>query len=277
VKDSASKEPGPASELLGKALDGLSALREDFEQAITTEQWVSNSFADTEAPAFALLVLGNVNGVEVLGREDVAFAVAAAGPARAAWEAAITLAWLLQPEGIPEREKRWAGLLLAERDDWARMQKEFAARDGGSEAARMMAEEVQRIDAMLEVAAEQLKAVGIRQLKRIPDFKGRLESLGKTKQYFMYIHASQLVHPGTRALEHVRSMTVHTSENLRPSYGYRTRAGQWALIIGLAGESVVLSAEWMARRLTSGARVSPDGIAAWQRFTAAVDALGRAR
>lgn len=62
------------------------------------------------------------------------------------------------------------------------------------------------IDAILKVAEAQIAAAGLAAPQQVPGYEALLKDLGKRdRDYFMYRHICQLVHPKAKALSHVTS------------------------------------------------------------------------
>ncbi len=94
-----------ADNLLAESLTILRELRGHLEETLTSVDWKATSHADLDALGFAFLVMTETAAVELLAENDIAFAVAAGGPSRAAWEAAVNAAWLVDPADVAARDR----------------------------------------------------------------------------------------------------------------------------------------------------------------------------
>ncbi len=264
----------PEQPALSKAAGALGELRVMVEEALRDSNWTLTSHAETEAPALTLLVLSHVRGVEMLADADVHLLMPAAAVARSAYEAAVTTAWLLRPDDAPNRDWRWLSLLVDERRFWQQMCKEFKGRPDGAHAERLMREEEDRVDAILKAAEPQLLAAGMAAPQQVPGYEALLKDLGKRdRDYFMYRHICQLVHPKSKALSHIRSMVNHGHGDPDARYGFRTRPGDWALTIGVAASALWLCAETLAGRMNPSTAISAEADHAWRHITQAVQRL----
>ena len=72
------------------------------------------SHADAESLAFMQLAIGNAAAVEVLAKADFRLVVAGTAAARAAYEEVVTCAWMLAPDDLAERDRRWMALYVDE-------------------------------------------------------------------------------------------------------------------------------------------------------------------
>jgi hypothetical protein len=210
--------------------------------------------------------------VELLAENDIAFAVAAGGPARAAWEAAVNAAWLVGPADVAARDRRWLGLLLSEKAYWEAIKEEFEKMNRGSSAIAAADGEIRRLTEIISAAEPQLKRLRVKPPRRVPDFRGRLVDLKKERQYFMWSQASQYVHPGSRALEQFRSLKEHGSDTPTATFEIRTTKREWSVVMGLSGEAIMLCGEALTRLTPPGA-LTAEALVAWKRLIAAVQAL----
>jgi hypothetical protein len=261
-----------ATDPLAKSVAILRELRGHLEETLTSVDWEAKSHADLDALGFAFLVMTKTAAVELLADNDVAFAIAAGGPARAAWEAAVNAAWLVAPLDVASRDRRWLGLLLSERAYWESLKEEFETMNRGSSAIAASEGEIQRLTQIISAAEPQLKKFRIKRPRRVPDFRGRLTALKKERQYFMWSQASQYVHPGNRALEQFRSLKEHGSNTPTATFEIRTTRREWSLVIGLSGEAIMLCGEALARLTPPGA-LTAEALAVWKRLIAEVQVL----
>jgi hypothetical protein len=242
--------------------------------ALRESAWTVQSRAETEVPAVTMLVIAHAEAVELLAGASVHLLMPAAAAARSAYEAAVTAAWLLVPNDPAARDGRWLSLMVDERRFWENMANEFKRRPGAVDAERLMLEERARVDAIIKAAEPQLRAAGLHSPGPVPSFIRQLEELGRRDQdYFMYRQISQLVHPQSKALSHVRSMANHGQPDPNVGYGYRTRPGDWALTVGLAAHALMTCTETLAARMNPPTKVSVEGLAAWHEITETVQQL----
>ncbi len=259
---------------LSEAAVALGQLRVMVEEALRDSDWTLTSHAETEAPALTMLVVSHARGVELLAGADVLLLMPAAAAARSAYEAAVTTAWLVQPDDAAHRDHRWLALLVDERRFWRQMGDEFKGRPDGADAERLMRVEHDRVDAIIKVAEPQLAAAGVAAPQQVPGYEALLKDLGKRdRDYFMYRQICQVVHPKAKALSHVRSMANHGHEDPDARYGYSTRPGDWALTIGVTAGALWLSAKTLASRMNPSMAISAEALAAWERITEAVQRL----
>ncbi len=208
----------------------LRSLREHLEETLRSTAWQTKSHADIDALAFSILVTSETVAVELMADNDVGIAIAAGGPARAAWEAAVNAAWMVAPDSPAERDRRWLCLLQSERVFWAKIKADCQVIASGSTAIAAADAEVARLDSIIQAANPQLRAAGVGPPTELPDFRPRLMDLGKERQYFMWRQASQFIHPGNRALERVRSLTAVAGSAVRIALALAsTLAVAWAV------------------------------------------------
>ena len=101
---------------LVEVIAALAALRTRVEKVLEEGGWVmAGSHADTEALAFMQLAIGNVAAIETLARADPRLGIAATAAGRSAYEGIVTLAWMLAPDDLAERDRRWMALFFEER------------------------------------------------------------------------------------------------------------------------------------------------------------------
>ena len=253
------------------AVTSLTSLRESVEQEMASGDWRSESHADTEAPGFMTLVIADVAAVEVLARADVRFAVAATATARAAYEVAVTCAWMLAPNDLAERDRRWMALFLDERRFWRRMVDEAQERNDEQSIIDGLSAEVQRVQALVDAVEPQLANLG--KLEGLPIMDVRLEEVEQQKHYVTYKAACQLVHPTTRMLAQVRDLqAAHSDQPPIAQYHFRTRHHDWTIALALSAEALAFGLETLCMRTTPGRPMSAEVV---NRFNAVSSALRR--
>ena len=245
---------------LVEVIAALAALRTRVEKLLDEGGWVmAGSHADTEALAFMQLAIGNVAAIETLARADPRLGIAATAAGRSAYEGIVTLAWMLAPDDLAERDRRWMALFFEERAFWQRVVDEAIKRGDSQTIVTDLQAEVQRVGALIDAVQPQLDAIGAGAIPRkLPNFDVRLEEVGQGRHYVTYKVACQLVHPSTRALAQVRDLQAHADEVPLATYSYRTKARDWTVAISLGAESLAFGLETIGRRLPPGRELSPE-------------------
>jgi hypothetical protein len=238
----------------------LAALRTRVEKVLDEGGWVmAGSHAETEALAFMQLAIGNVAAIETLARADPRLVIAATAAGRSAYEGIVTLAWMLAPDDLAERDRRWMALFFEERAFWQRVVDEAIKRGDSQTIVINLQAEVQRVGALIDAVQPQLAATGAGAIPRkLPIFEVRLEEVGQGRHFVTYKVACQLVHPTTRALAQVRDLQAHADEIPLATYSYRTKPRDWTVAISLAAESLAFGLETIGRRLPPGRELSPE-------------------
>jgi hypothetical protein len=219
---------------------------------------MSASHADTEALAFMQLAIGNVGAIETLAGRDIRLVIAGTAAGRAAYEGIVTCAWMLAPDDLAERDRRWMALFIDERAFWRRMVEEATKRGDSPATVSGLEAEVQRVSALVADVQPQLEAVGAGIPRKLPKFDELLEEVGQGRHYVTYKTACQLVHPTTRALAQVRDLQAsHRDEPPAATYSYRTTARDWVVAIALGAESLAFGLETIGLRLPPDRSLSP--------------------
>jgi len=239
---------------LAETIDSLTQLRKKVEAVLAEAEWgMRASHADAEALAFMQLAIGNAAAVEVLAKADMRLVIAGTAAARAAYEEAVTCAWMLAPDDLAERDRRWMALYVEEHSFWKRAAEEAIKRGDPEATVDGLQKEANRVRAAIEEVRDQLEAVGAAAIVKLPNFDVRLEEVGQGRHYVTYKAACQLVHPATRALSQVRDpQLVHADESTVATYSYRTRPKDWTIAIALAAESLAFGLETLESRLPPG-------------------------
>lgn len=248
---------------LHDAVTALAVLRSAVDKALAQGEWSSASHADGEALAFMALAIANVAAIETLATKNVHFVIAGTAAGRAAYEGVITCAWMLAPDDLTERDRRWMGLFMDERAYWARMVSEAAERGDTPVILDALNAEVARVDAIIAEVTPQFASLGAQPLRRLPTVDERMEQVGQGRNYVLYKTACQLVHPTTRALAQARDLhTTHRQGVEAATYSYRTTARDWTIAFLLGAESLAFGLETIGRRLAQPARTLNPEVAA---------------
>jgi len=205
------------------------------------------------------LAIGDVIAIETLARSDQNLVIPATAAARAAYEVAVTCAWMLAPDDMVERDLRWEALFYEEREFWIRVLTDMKKYGSVPGAVETIQAEVTRVDAIINEIVLQLEANGSTALRRLPTFDERLRQLGQAQHYAAYKAACQLVHPTTRALRQVRDLEASHAEGSPPAtYRYRTRQMDWTVALILGAESMRLGLDTLGTRLLPAKRLSAE-------------------
>jgi hypothetical protein len=246
-----------AFETLRDSITALAALRRAVDKALGQGEWTSASHADGEALAFMALAIANVAAIETLARENVHLVIGATAAGRSAYEGVITCAWMLAPDDVGERDRRWMGLFSEESAYWARMILEATEREDSQVILDALNQEAVRVAAIIDNVKPQFDALGLEPLKKFPTMDERLVQVGQRRNYVLYKTACQFVHPTTRALATVRDLhATHGTDSEFASYHYRTTARDWVAAILLGAEALAFGLETVNSRLRqpAGAR-----------------------
>lgn len=245
---------------LQDAIVALATLRRAVDKALAQGKWLSASHADGEALGFMAMALANVAGVETLAKSNLHLVIAGTAAGRAAYEAVITCAWMLEPTDLTERDRRWMGLFVEERAYWIRMVKEATTRGDTAAIVDTLIAEVARVDDIIANVTPQFQALNAKPLGKLPSMDDRIQEVGQGRTYVVYKTACQLVHATTRSLATVRDLhTTHKQGGNTASYHYRTRPHDWITAFLLSSESLAFGLETLSGRLLQPAQpLSPD-------------------
>ena len=240
-----------------EVIAALAQLRVEVEKILADGGWGMSSHADTEALAFMQLAIGDVGAIETLARRDIRLVIAGTAAARSAYEGVVTCAWMLAPNDLGERDRRWMALFVDERAYWKRMVEEATKRGDPPATVNGLQTEVQRVDALIAGVQPQFDAIRAGVPRKLPKFDELLEEVGQGHHYVSYKTACQLVHPTTRALALVRDLQAsHADEPPLATYAYRTTARDWTVAISLGAESLAFGLDTIGRRLPPGRTLS---------------------
>lgn len=140
-----------------------------------------------------------VDSVRTLGLDGVENVLGATVIARAAFEAAATVAWMLTPDDPISREARWLSYTADDTRQMRALAKDLPTTD---DAARFLARAT-ALEERHHAIAELLQAKGL-SLAPLPDLRSRMHTLGFPDLYSAYRVSSEIVHGRTGALNYVR-------------------------------------------------------------------------
>lgn len=146
--------------------------------------------SETEAYVKMLLVLRHVESLSILARTDLVLLPAAVVIARAAFETATGVLWMLDPEDPFEREVRWLAQLAEEEEYYERLFKKSSELGGPLEDVETRRKVIGKFRTDVEGALPD----GYETLKRVPNFAQMLGTLGLERQYLLYMDSSQFTH-----------------------------------------------------------------------------------
>ena len=179
---------------------------------------------ESEVEALLVFNLGirNVEGVIALARHDMVLLPGACHLARAALECCVRAAWLVDDADPIKRDARWIAHLDGEISAICRSSKRRKKYDANVEAA---GEKRRILKKFRDDVARELEHRGVQLLKRLPNFKQMLSSIGGDNLYSVYIELSQYTHGGHAATWLYRGAGVGTVKET----GEYIQSGQWIL------------------------------------------------
>lgn len=200
----------------------------------------SGAHADLDALAFVQIVTVHTMAIERLGALDPQFLLPAMAAARAAYEAATAAAWLVEPTDAAERERRWLRLFVTEMSDWRVMKDEAAAQGDPAETLAGFDAEIVRVQNLL--MGLQPLTLSDERMPQFPNVPQRLREINESESYVMYRVACQFVHPASRSLGQVRSLTVHADAHPPITLEFCREPRDWSIVLLLAGVALDLAA-----------------------------------
>jgi hypothetical protein len=151
---------------------------------------------EIESNLLLALIIRYVEGVTTLAREDLVLLPGARVMARAAFEVAIQIRWMLAPDDWFDRETRWLVRLKEEESYYERLINAFKQYDGDIGTKTGWADRLQSLHGFrtgIEAAVPpKYKSQPFRD--RLPDVHSMLRSIGDEWRYPLYIETSQYVH-----------------------------------------------------------------------------------
>lgn len=181
--------------------------------------------ADVEASLMFSLGMRQVEGVIHLARSDLRFLPAAVQVARAAFEACVRAAWLVDEDDPFNREARYIAHLKGETSYLRRSAERLETIGMDTAATRERADGIDRFGNNVSGA---LSRRGVSP-QRLPKFDKMLEMIGGQALYALYMEASQFAHAGHAATWLYRSgLGIHKEirESISPQ--------QWRLPLQLS-------------------------------------------
>jgi gamma-glutamylcyclotransferase len=257
--------------LFQNALGELRELLGYFQGAKEQIVWRHPAHADYEALALIEIAVGHVDAMLLLAEASPFTILSAAALSRSAYEASFIAAWLLEPEQPLDREQRFLGYLRDHVRFYENLADEFSQRAPSVSGAMIAVKD--HWEAAAEAFAQRLPAER-RASTPYPGVKSAI--VVKQKQYWMYRELSQLMHAEPKALSYAPRELRVAADPARGDTGYslHNTAGDWAIVIGMAGEAVIWPLELAVQRLSEYS--SDFAVADWNtRFTRAVDSLAR--
>jgi hypothetical protein len=197
--------------------------------------------APIEADCLFNLAIRHVEGVLELARKDVVLLPPAVAAARAAFEAAVKAAWLVDMDDPMDCEARWLMHLESEERYLSRMAGRMSKNGAPDEALLRRAN---RLRTFREAVAQAMP-VGVNRILEVPTFEQMLGSIGGRERYVLYIETSQYIHAEHAATWLYRRGGVGTAKEL----GEFVEPKDWWLPLRLAWLSFARPAEIFLMRV----------------------------
>jgi hypothetical protein len=195
-------------EMIGETISAKLARRPDF----------GLFEAPFEANVILNLAIRHCEAIVTLGRTDLVLLPAASALARAVFEAAFRVRWLLHPTGDYDREARWLAQLAEEGHLWERLAT-IATETGEPVPAYSAAAE--KILAFRNGVRAKLPK-GVEAQSRVPNLRVMMRDQGEERRYITYSLLSQVVHAG-----HFAGSAYRRGLGVHKELGERRFARDW--------------------------------------------------
>lgn len=183
--------------------------------------------APLEAHALSSLMVRNIEAVLLMARTDEVLVPAAWVNARAVFEHAVRILWLLDPEDPMARECRWLGM-LADTERSHRLVAQGSEGYPGGDGLRETAESIRTFrEGVIAVLPDGYSP------QKPPSFEAMLRSLNSAHLYGIYRQGSQYVHGSMWGTEGYRKNLGNVAE-----FGEFIRTESWALPLQLCWVSL---------------------------------------
>jgi hypothetical protein len=219
--------------------------------------------APLEAWTISNLLIRNVEAVVTLARMDQVFVAAAWANARAVFEYAVRIIWLLHPRDRFESEMRWVALLAEYERACARIAMTPGLSPVLAEPKRAMATALAAVRAAVIARAPQ----GYKPPARVPKLEAMLLEIGAPEMYHVYIQGSQYLHGTMLATTHYRR-----NFGSRKEFGEFVIAVDWILPLRVCWLSLREASKLLIDRLL-GSHASLDWTALSNRIDVAFQAV----
>ena len=181
----------PPTSAVSNVTNLLETTIQRFLDARTTIPNMGRFESDDEAHLLIGLLIRHVEGVISLARHDLVLLPPAMAAARAVFETAVRVLWMLDPEDSFEREVRWlVGLEEYERY-YDNLAKEYDKLGVESADPR----EFHRLIQAFRLNVQQVLPPEYKLLPGLPNYRQMLDAIGHVNGYAWYIVASNHTHP----------------------------------------------------------------------------------
>jgi uncharacterized protein DUF5677 len=218
--------------------------------------------SDYECRIQLALTVRHIESVIELARRDLVLYPSAMVLARAAFETAANIMWVMSPTNPFDREARWLAML----GEYAKLHKRLADRIKNPAHRSSLMKEYIRLEDLRAGITRKLPR-GSQSINHLPNFDARLKTLGVDDNYVAYIITSQFTH-GTLAASYlyktVRSGREVSGEFVTPEH--------WVTPLRICWWSIRDSAKLFLSRVGGKPqRFLPSGLEA--KAEAAIDAV----